>query len=107
MNDEKLFRKVAESLVAGIPAALASVVETGGSTPRKAGAKMVTLPDGSLFGTVGGGCVESKARSACLESLHKWKEARLITVSLADDAGVADGDVCGGTMIILVEPFFP
>jgi xanthine/CO dehydrogenase XdhC/CoxF family maturation factor len=107
MNDESLFRKIAESLADGVPAALACVVETGGSTPRKAGAKMVTLLDGSLFGTVGGGCVESKARSACLDALHRWKEARLITISLTDDAGVADGDVCGGTMKILVEPFFP
>jgi xanthine dehydrogenase accessory factor len=44
----------------------ATVIRTVGSTPRKAGAKMLVLPDGSLLGTVGGGCFEAAVRSEAL-----------------------------------------
>jgi xanthine/CO dehydrogenase XdhC/CoxF family maturation factor len=44
----------------GEPAALVTVVSTQGSTPQKAGAKMVVYPDGRIVGTIGGGCVEAE-----------------------------------------------
>ena len=44
----------------GDPAALVTVVSTEGSTPRKAGAKMVVFADGRAVGTIGGGCVEAE-----------------------------------------------
>ena len=40
--------------------AVATVVQTEGNTPRKAGAKMIVFADGSIFGSVGGGVVEAK-----------------------------------------------
>src|SRR5262245_5782829 len=40
--------------------ALATIVKTKGSTPRKAGAKMVVRPDGTAVGTICGGCVEAE-----------------------------------------------
>ena len=35
--------------------AVATILYTCGSTPRKAGTSMVVFPDGSIFGTIGGG----------------------------------------------------
>jgi xanthine dehydrogenase accessory factor len=68
---------------------------------------MAVLPNGSTYGTVGGGCVEGEVKSACLEALLKTREARLIEVALTDETGLEDGDICGGTMAILVEPLEP
>jgi len=104
MDDADLLARIAERLESGESLALATVVETTGSTPQKPGAKMAVLPNGSLIGTVGGGCVEGEVKSACLDALLRTREARLIEVSLTDDSGLEDGDVCGGTMKILVEP---
>ena len=39
--------------------ALVTIVETKGSTPRKAGANMIVYEDGTVFGTIGGGCAEA------------------------------------------------
>jgi xanthine dehydrogenase accessory factor len=107
MDDAELFKQVAGRLKAGEAAALATVVEASGSTPQKPGAKMAVLPSGSMLGTVGGGCVEGEVKSACLDALLRTREARLIEISLTDDAAAEEGDVCGGTMRVLVEPLFP
>jgi len=88
----------------GTPTALATVVESRGSTPQKSGAMMAVCANGQTIGTVGGGCVEGKVKSACLEALLRTGRPRLIEVSLTDEIGQADGDVCGGSMKILIEP---
>lgn len=92
------------SVAAGIPTALATVVESQGSTPQKKGAMMAVCANGQTIGTVGGGCVEGKVKSACLEALLRTGRTCVIEVSLNDTIGQADGDVCGGSMRILVEP---
>ena len=104
MIDREIFQKLAELKHQGINAALATIVETSGSTPREVGAKMIICADGSLYGTVGGGCGESEVRSAALRCLLTTKAPELVDVSLLDDLGTKGGDVCGGKMVIFVEP---
>ena len=104
MIDRATFQKLAELKRLGINAALATIVETSGSTPREIGAKMIICADGTLYGTVGGGCGESEVRSAALRCLLTTKTPELIEVSLLDDLGTKGGDVCGGKMRIFVEP---
>ena len=104
MIDRATFQKLAELKRQGINAALATIVETSGSTPREVGAKMIICADGTLYGTVGGGCGESEVRSAALRCLLTTKAPELIEVSLLDDLGTKGGDVCGGKMQIFVEP---
>ena len=104
MIDREIFQKLAELKRQGINAALATIVETSGSTPRGVGAKMIICADGSLYGTVGGGCGESEVRSAALRCLLTTKTPELVEVSLLDDLGTKGGDVCGGKMQIFVEP---
>ena len=53
---------------------------------------------------MGGGCGESEVRSAALRSLLTTQKPELIEISLTDDVGSRQGDVCGGTMKIFVEP---
>jgi xanthine dehydrogenase accessory factor len=104
MTDQEIFQKLSELKSKAIDAALATIVETSGSTPREVGAKMIVCADGTLFGSVGGGCGESEVRSAALRCMLTTKRPELIEVSLLDDLGTKGGDVCGGKMWMFVEP---
>jgi xanthine dehydrogenase accessory factor len=104
MTDQEIFKKLAELKSREIEAALATIVETSGSTPRGVGAKMIICVDGTVYGSVGGGCGESEVRSAALRCLLTTKRPELLEVSLLDDLGTKGGDVCGGKMWMLVEP---
>ena len=106
MNDREIFQKMAELKDQGIAVCLATIIEAAGSTPREAGAKMIVCADGTVFGSVGGGCGESQVKSAALRCLLTTKKTELIEVSLLDDLGTKGGDVCGGTMRLFVEKVF-
>jgi xanthine dehydrogenase accessory factor len=88
---------------AGEPAALVTVVSTDGSTPRKAGAKMLVFADGRSVGTIGGGCVEAEVSRLARRAID---ERRVATASFAltPDLAGEDGHACGGRMQVLVEP---
>lgn len=83
--------------------AMATIVQTWGSTPRKAGAKIVICPDGRIFGTIGGGCSEGevKAQAKIVMDLRK---PILYTVSMVGDVAADEGMVCGGKMNVYIEP---
>jgi xanthine dehydrogenase accessory factor len=104
MNDTEIYQKLAELKNQGIVACLATIVDTVGSTPREAGAKMIVCADGTLYGSVGGGCGESEVRSAALRSILSTQKPELLEIDLTDDIGTREGDVCGGKMRIFVEP---
>ena len=104
MTDKEIFRKLSELRTQNIPVCLATVVHTTGSTPREIGAKMIVCADGSTFGSIGGGCGENQVRSAALRSILTSKEPELLEIDLTDDLGTKGGDVCGGKMLIFVEP---
>lgn len=107
MTDREIFSELAALLASGKPCCLVTVVETCGSTPRSAGAKMLVCADGTLFGSIGGGCGEKGARSAALRCLLKTRRPELLAISLADDPGTRGGDVCGGGMQVFAEPVWP
>lgn len=83
--------------------AIATVVKTEGNTPRKAGAKMLVLSDGSIIGSVGGGAVEKNAVKDCL-SVMKTGNPVLNTYNAIPRETVDEGMVCGNNMTIFIEP---
>lgn len=83
--------------------AVATILLTRGSTPRKAGTSMVVFPDGSIFGTIGGGRAENEIRLSAVDSLKNKEAHRRIEVRLDDDAAVKEGMVCGGEMDVWIE----
>jgi xanthine dehydrogenase accessory factor len=85
------------------PAALVTVVATEGSTPQKAGAKMVVYPDGRIVGTIGGGCVEAEMTWRARNVIETGK-AQLASYDLTPDQAGEDGLVCGGRMQVFIEP---
>jgi xanthine dehydrogenase accessory factor len=83
-------------------AAMATVVKTSGSTPQQVGAKLVVFDDGSVIGTVGGGCVEADIYAEAREVLRTGIDD-IYQFNLADDYEDAEGMVCGGQMHVLIE----
>ena len=82
--------------------AVATIIATKGSTPRKTGAKMLVFPDGRFLGTIGGGCGEGEVLEEALNSLKDAK-TRIVSVDLMDSLE-ADDRVCGGIFEVFVEP---
>jgi xanthine dehydrogenase accessory factor len=83
-------------------AVLATVIGTQGSTPRKTGSQMIIYPDGTLKGTIGGGCSEAEVRREALLCLDQGKAGR-IRLNLTADAAAEEGMACGGTMAVYLE----
>lgn len=102
MNDEQIYQKVRECRCQGREVALLTLVEARGATPRRAGAKMALLADGTAIGTIGGGCVEARVGEAALAAL-KAKRSRVVVAELNDPVGQEGGDVCGGKVTVLIE----
>ena len=88
---------------AGRGAALATVVQTWGSAPRRVGAQLVISGDGEMQGSVSGGCVEGAVMLEAQEALAKGAP-RLLEYGVSDEDAFAVGLACGGTIRILVEP---
>lgn len=87
----------------GQGAALATVVQTWGSAPRRVGSQLVVSGDGRLEGSVSGGCVEGAVVLEALEALKDGRH-RVLEYGVSDGDAFAVGLACGGTIRILVEP---
>ena len=85
--------------------AVTTILQTHGSTPRKAGTTMIVHPDGSIFGTIGGGRAENEIRLSAVDALKKKERFRRIYVDLNDDVAIKEGMVCGGKMEVLIETY--
>ena len=84
--------------------ALATVIQTWGSSPRRAGAKMAITPDGGITGSVSGGCVEGAVFEEGVEALKK-NQPKLLHFGVADETAWDVGLACGGSIDIFVKPF--
>jgi xanthine dehydrogenase accessory factor len=87
----------------GHAAALVTVVASEGSTPQKPGAKMVVYADGTIVGTIGGGCVEAEMTRRARHSIET-RRTQLASYDLTPDQAGDDGLVCGGRMQVFIEP---
>lgn len=83
--------------------ALATVIATWGSAPRKVGAKMALTPSGKISGSVSGGCVEGAVYESGVETL-KTGQAQLLDFGVADETAWDVGLACGGQIKVFVEP---
>lgn len=100
--DHDLIIKAMQAAKQGRSYAFATLIEsTIKGTPRKAGAKMVVLEDGTLFGSIGGGRNEKAAKGECLKAIQSGKP-NLVTY---DYFGKEGQSVCGGQIKVFIEPF--
>jgi xanthine dehydrogenase accessory factor len=104
MTDLEIFKKILELKQEDINFCLATIIETMGSTPREVGAKMILCVDGTLYGSIGGGCGENQVRSAAFHSTLVTGKPQTLEIDLTDDLGTKGGDVCGGKVWVFIEP---
>ena len=87
---------------AGGTAGVGTVVRTFRSAPRPAGASMVVAPNGSVSGSVSGGCVEGDVYERATEVLRTGVP-RLQRYGVSDDDAFAVGLTCGGIIDVFIE----
>jgi xanthine dehydrogenase accessory factor len=101
-----IFEEIVQLRRAGRRGALATIVHSNGSIPSFESAKMLVRDDGSITGTIGGGCVEAEVWQAAREVMEEEKP-RMLTFNLNHDPKYDSGLVCGGTLEVYLEPVLP
>ena len=101
-----IYKEIVRIRESGEKAALATIVSKRGSTPRKESAKMLIRSDGSIVGSIGGGCVEAQVWEEAKNVIKEGKST-ILHFDLTSEEIAMDGLVCGGKMDILIEPILP
>ena len=98
-----IFAEIAKLRSEGRKAALATIIQVQGSIPSYESSKILVRDDGSIVGTVGGGCVEAEVWTAAQEVMREEKPRRL-HFNLNNNPEMDNGLICGGSLDIFVEP---
>lgn len=101
-----IYEQIVQLRREGRRGAVATIVNVRGSIPSFRTAKMLVRDDGSIAGTIGGGCVEAEVWQAAREVMESEKP-RTLTFDLNQDPKFDTGLVCGGTLEVFVEPVLP
>lgn len=101
-----LFDEIVRLRKLGQKCALATIVQVNGSIPSYESAKLLVREDGSMAGTIGGGCVEAEVWNAAREVIATEKP-RQMKFSLGQDAAYDNGLICGGQLEVFVEAIVP
>lgn len=87
---------------AGEQVAIATVVETWGSSPRPAGSMLVVTASGRMAGSVSGGCIEGAVAEVALETMRTG-QPQLLDFGISDERAWEVGLACGGKLKVFVE----
>jgi len=96
----EVFEEVVRLQRIGLPCVLTTVIASRGSSPRKAGARMLVRQDGTIVGTIGGGKLEQEVIAASLKALEQGSSPVSATFTLDETFGHA----CGGELTVQIEP---
>jgi xanthine dehydrogenase accessory factor len=92
---------------AGEEIALATVVDTWGSSPRPVGSKMAVTASGKMAGSVSNGCIEGAVFEEAQKVLRAGDGGRKVEFGVADDVAFDVGLACGGHIEIMLQPLQP
>ena len=101
-----IYQEVARLRQLGQKCALATIVQVNGSIPSYESAKLLVREDGSMVGTIGGGCVEAEVWNVAREVMET-ERPRHLNFTLGQDAAYDNGLICGGQLSVFVEPVVP
>jgi xanthine dehydrogenase accessory factor len=101
-----VFEEIVRLRVLGQKCAVATIVEVRGSIPSFETAKLLVREDGSMIGTIGGGCVEAEVWAAAREVIDTAK-SRTMSFNLGQDAAYDNGLICGGQLEVFLECISP
>ena len=100
---EMILEEAISWIESGQQVALATVVETWGSSPFQIGSKMVINEKGNFLGSVSGGCVETSVITECLELIKNKNSFKKIDFKVSDENAWDVGLACGGEMTVFIE----
>ena len=102
MNPEDVLAQAATWHEAGEPTAIATVVETWGSSPRPSGSRMALTASGHMAGSVSGGCIEAAVAEAARRSFETG-EPQMLEYGITDERAWEVGLACGGKLTVFLE----
>jgi len=97
-----IYEEIIRLQASGEPCALATIVDVKGSSPAPQTSKMLVRSDGSIVGTVGGGCLENDIRMSALDIMDSGG-GELKQFELTKERAGVDGLLCGGTISVYIE----
>ena len=100
---KNIFNSMEDLIQKGEPASIATIVNRKGSAPMSSDAKMLVRQDGTIEGTVGGGCLEAEVWQTAMDVLENKKSEKL-RLDLTEQDAADSGHICGGIVEIFVEP---
>lgn len=107
MNTPEIIEEIIRLRSANRRGALATVIETRGSTPVRAGAKMLVSEGGEtgsvVLGSVGGGCLEAEVYQLA-QRVSREGRPEVLQFTLTEDVLEKEGYMCGGSLEIFIEP---
>lgn len=95
--------KLSEKEAAFNSAAVATIISTSGSSPRKPGSQALFFRDGRIIGSIGGGTGEAEVRQHAFRVMDQGEPA-IVDINITHEASEEEGMVCGGAMKIYIEP---
>ena len=101
-----VYEELVELRRSGQKCAVATIVEVAGSIPSFQSAKMLIRQDGTMVGTIGGGCTEAEVWQAARDVIDTEKP-RMLQFNLGQEAAYDNGLICGGQLNVYVEPVLP
>ncbi len=100
---DKILEEAISWIESGQQVALATVVQTWGSSPFQIGSKMIINEKGNFLGSVSGGCVETNVITECLELIKNKNSFKKIDFKVSDENALEVGLACGGEMSVFIE----
>ena len=103
MSNIEVLSKANDWINAGHKVALATVLKTWGSAPRRAGSQLAIRDDGHMIGSVSGGCVESAVVRECIGLIKDNKLCKKIEFKVSNESAWEVGLACGGEIAVYLE----
>ena len=105
-SDEAILQQAVDWRTAGKNVAIATVVNTWGSSPRPVGSQLVVNDSSEFLGSVSGGCIEGAVIEEALKVMQQGKPS-LLEFGVTDEMAWEVGLACGGTVEVFVERLEP
>jgi xanthine/CO dehydrogenase XdhC/CoxF family maturation factor len=102
IQEEDLLQTASDWSAQGRKVAIATVIETWGSSPRPVGSQLIIDAEGGFLGSVSGGCVEGAVIAEGQAAIEDG-EPRVMSFGVSDEQAWSVGLACGGTIKVYVE----
>ena len=102
-TEKNIFQEADNWIKTNKKIALATVIQTWGSSPLGVGSRMIVREDGNFLGSVSGGCVEAKVIEECVSLIKNKKNCKKIDFRVSNENAWEVGLACGGEISIYIE----